>query len=180
MKHKRYGFTIVELLIVIVIIGILAAISIATYNGMQKKVRNTARTQELVQWKKVFDVYKIQNGELPSEVNNGSYMCLGSGFPSGLGGVARCRDINSASQGYTESDNASLMSKLITVSSLPGGDRKPVGALPTVGPYVYGQVYSIMLYTAIDGSNLSDCPTPLSGVWTDGSTTVICSITIPR
>jgi prepilin-type N-terminal cleavage/methylation domain-containing protein len=36
LKSKSQGFTIVELLIVIVIIGILATISIVTYNGVQK------------------------------------------------------------------------------------------------------------------------------------------------
>jgi prepilin-type N-terminal cleavage/methylation domain-containing protein len=33
-KHKTPGFTIVELLVVVVVIGILAAISIMTYNGI--------------------------------------------------------------------------------------------------------------------------------------------------
>lgn len=35
-KHRQVGFTIVELLIVIVIIAILAAISIVAYNGIQE------------------------------------------------------------------------------------------------------------------------------------------------
>jgi prepilin-type N-terminal cleavage/methylation domain-containing protein len=34
-KQKQRGFTIVELLIVIVVIGILAAITIVAYNGIQ-------------------------------------------------------------------------------------------------------------------------------------------------
>lgn len=33
MKLSAYGFTIVELLIVIVVIGILAAISVVAYNS---------------------------------------------------------------------------------------------------------------------------------------------------
>jgi prepilin-type N-terminal cleavage/methylation domain-containing protein len=37
MKHKQHGFTIVELLIVIVIIAILAAITIGAYNGIQAR-----------------------------------------------------------------------------------------------------------------------------------------------
>ncbi|MDB5187274.1 MAG: exported protein of unknown function [Candidatus Saccharibacteria bacterium] len=38
---KNTGFTIVELLIVIVVIGILAAITIVAYNGVQNKARTT-------------------------------------------------------------------------------------------------------------------------------------------
>lgn len=38
--HK--GFTIVELLIVVVIIAVLAAITIVAYNGMQARANNTA------------------------------------------------------------------------------------------------------------------------------------------
>ena len=49
MQKTRSGFTIVELLIVIVVIAILAAISIVAYNGIQSRARNnqqltTART----------------------------------------------------------------------------------------------------------------------------------------
>ncbi|MDB5168192.1 MAG: Fimbrial protein [Candidatus Saccharibacteria bacterium] len=39
MKKKQTGFTIVELLIVIVVIGILAAITIVAYNGIQDRAR---------------------------------------------------------------------------------------------------------------------------------------------
>ena len=40
--HNRSGFTIVELLIVIVVIAILAAISIVAYTGIQNTARNSA------------------------------------------------------------------------------------------------------------------------------------------
>ena len=36
---RKAGFTIVELLIVIVIIGILAAITIVAYNGIQQRAQ---------------------------------------------------------------------------------------------------------------------------------------------
>ena len=38
-KIKQQGFTIVELLIVIVVIGILAAITIVAYNGVQNRAK---------------------------------------------------------------------------------------------------------------------------------------------
>lgn len=37
--HKPYGFTIVELLIVIVVVGLLAGISVVAYNGIQGRAR---------------------------------------------------------------------------------------------------------------------------------------------
>lgn len=40
-RARRGGFTIVELLIVIVVIGILAAISIVAYNGIQNRSNDT-------------------------------------------------------------------------------------------------------------------------------------------
>lgn len=46
-KNKQPGFTIVELLIVIVIIAILAAITIIAYNGIQDRAKASAASQAL-------------------------------------------------------------------------------------------------------------------------------------
>lgn len=54
-QKQTKGFTIVELLIVIVVIAILAAISIVAYNGIQNRARASAATSALNQaQKKIF------------------------------------------------------------------------------------------------------------------------------
>ncbi len=47
LKHKSKGFTIVELLIVIVVIGILATLVIITFSGIQQKARDTKRKTDV-------------------------------------------------------------------------------------------------------------------------------------
>ena len=181
MKHKKYyhGFTIVELLIVIVVIAILASLSIAAYTGVQKKARNTARIQELVQWQRLFELYKAEHGVYPSAIDTGN-ACLGTGFPNGASGKARCRDY-SGGNSYYEEDNADLMTALRTVGSLPSGDRTaPGGTTGAVGPYVTGDTSRILLVAVIDGDSLSNCQKPTTGLWTNGSNTVLCFISLPR
>jgi len=56
--QKQKGFTIVELLIVVVVIAILAAITIVAYNGIQNRARTSAMQSELVSAAKKIEVYK--------------------------------------------------------------------------------------------------------------------------
>lgn len=58
------GFTIVELLIVIVVIGILAAISIVAYNGIQERARISSVSSALSQAAKKLAVYQVDNPDL--------------------------------------------------------------------------------------------------------------------
>jgi len=66
---KQKGFTIVELLIVIVVIAILAAISIVAYNGVQTRARDTIRKNDVAAIVKAIELYKADNGE-PFPVGN--------------------------------------------------------------------------------------------------------------
>ncbi|MET0979771.1 MAG: prepilin-type N-terminal cleavage/methylation domain-containing protein [Candidatus Saccharimonadales bacterium] len=68
-KQTSTGFTIVELLIVIVVIGILAAITIVAYNGVQGRARDTQRIADLKGIAKALEVYKINNGAYPTPVS---------------------------------------------------------------------------------------------------------------
>lgn len=70
-KTAQKGFTIVELLIVIVVIGILAALVITTYNGIQQKGRNTERTTDLKAVQGQLEAYYASNGRYPSNTDLG-------------------------------------------------------------------------------------------------------------
>jgi len=59
------AFTIVELLIVIVVIGILAVISAVAYNGITKSANDTAVKSDLTQFAKQVSLYYAEKGEYP-------------------------------------------------------------------------------------------------------------------
>ena len=66
LKSQQKGFTIVELLIVIVVIGILAALVITTFTGIQKKARDTERTTDIKALHGQVEAYYTQNGRYPT------------------------------------------------------------------------------------------------------------------
>jgi len=70
-NHKKIssqGFTIVELLIVVVVIAILAAITIVAYNGVTKRAAESAMQTSIKQIGTSIGVYKIDNSTYPSSL----------------------------------------------------------------------------------------------------------------
>ncbi len=64
-NHSKPGFTIVELLIVIVVIAIIAAISVVAYGGMQERARDSKRTSDFAVMNKAVRLYYADNGAYP-------------------------------------------------------------------------------------------------------------------
>lgn len=71
MKQTKYGFTIVELLILIVVIGILAAISVVAYNGIQDRANDTLRRDGANKILKAYKLYMAETGGNPRQLNCG-------------------------------------------------------------------------------------------------------------
>lgn len=71
-KNKVKGFTLVELLIVIVVIAILAAISIVAYNGIQQRSRDSAAKSAASQLSTKVEAWNGIKGSYPTDtqVNN--------------------------------------------------------------------------------------------------------------
>lgn len=68
VDQRRSGFTIVELLIVIVVIGILASITIVAFNGIQGRARDSQRVQDMRSIVKSLELYKTTYGYYPAAV----------------------------------------------------------------------------------------------------------------
>lgn len=62
VRMKASGFTIVELLIVIVVIGILAAITIVAFNGVQNRANDSAVQADIANIGKKIEAERITSG----------------------------------------------------------------------------------------------------------------------
>lgn len=80
-KTGRAGFTIVELLIVIVVIAILAAITVVAYNGIQGRANDSRRLEDIKSIAKALELYKVNTGSYPNVVSTqdglGNYISSG-------------------------------------------------------------------------------------------------------
>jgi len=83
MNIKNRGFTIVELLVVIVVIGILAAIIIVSYTGVSQKAVASSLKADLYSASSQLKIYQVENSAFPNSItdcptpSNGS-LCLKS------------------------------------------------------------------------------------------------------
>lgn len=68
----KSGFTIVELLIVIVVIAVLASIAIVAYTGIQTRARDSRRVQDIASIKKALLLYNAANGGVYASFNYAS------------------------------------------------------------------------------------------------------------
>lgn len=111
------GFTIVELLIVIVVIGILAAITIVAYNGVQQRARDATRRSDIASIRKALEMFHADN----------------SGYPNCAGGVYRAGD----ARGTCYSDNAVFINALSPkyIASTP---KDPLNSGDNRYLYLYG------------------------------------------
>lgn len=75
LKQRQSGFTIVELLIVIVIIGILATLVIVTFSGVQQRARDAERKTDINAIASQLEAVYAKNGAYPTltDVNDAAW-----------------------------------------------------------------------------------------------------------
>lgn len=102
-----HGFTIVEILIVIVVIGLLATITFVTYKGVKEKAYNAKVIAGVRQYADAIKSYKAINRVYPKTQTeiDGSYIamtCLGKNYPGNTCGKITGTQIYTDSTFYTQ------------------------------------------------------------------------------
>jgi len=111
--RKGSGFTIVELLIVIVVIAILAAISIVAYNGIQDRAKNNSTIQLAAQLQKLVFAYVNGSGQLPA---TGTFCFTKDNI---------CTSDSGATP--VDTNNGTLVTKLSEYGTVPNSAPYPTG-----------------------------------------------------
>ena len=77
MKQRQSGFTLIEILIVMVIIGILATLSIGSFQSSQQKARDAERKSDLQQIANSLEAYYSDHRQYPEHsMNNKILGCV--------------------------------------------------------------------------------------------------------
>jgi prepilin-type N-terminal cleavage/methylation domain-containing protein len=132
-KSRQSGFTIVELLIVIVVIGILAALVITTFSGIQQKGRDTKRQTDVKALHSQLEAFYAQNG----------------------GGYPVLADFNT--QGWRDTNMKGLDPQALCDPSAASQQNCTLAGTPAASTYAY-QVWEADGSTACTAAAGATCP----------------------
>lgn len=127
-KHREPGFTIVELLIVIVVIAILAAVTIVAFRGISDRARASSMQSDLSQAVKQLELAKVDGGgNYPSSLSSNIKASVGTTLTYSPSGSSYCLTATNSGTAYrvtntnTRPTEGTCSGVLGDGSSCPGG-----------------------------------------------------------
>lgn len=157
MNEKKgfLGFTIVELLVVIVIIGILAAITIVSYVGIAKKATEAGLISDLSGAKEQLELFNIENGKYPDTIrcdiaDNNVNKCIKSNVITPSDYIPNISSSPTSYRLTAKTGNISFeVSKDSSVISKTQPESCPSGFIPVPGSSTYNtNGFCVMKYEA--------------------------------
>ena len=171
-NKKQYGFTIVELLIVIVVIGILAAITIVAFNGVQNRGKTSSAQSAASGLDKKAEAYNAVNGQYPNTAN--VVTCQGA---SGACGTQNSVATTTASDWYSPPSATATQATALPTSAPSSPNMVWYFPSGTVGGCIYYWSYTDSAVVPITvGTPATACPTAITTTSTPSTTTTATRI----
>lgn len=159
---KERGFTIVELLIVIVVIAVLAAITIVAYNGITKRANATKAQTNAASVQKVAEAMNADNGFYPRLISDLTTGSNSTKLPSGITITAAGADPTSATDGSTNNGLGYIKYQYCGAVAAPAAGAATGGR---VGYYDYNAGAVAYLYVGTGAAGLGAGSGTVCNTW---------------
>ena len=148
-RGRLRGFTIVELLIVVVVIAVLAAITIVAYNGITARATDSGLKSDLTTGAKQLQLAKVEDGSFPG--SKPSY--LGSTIQYTGGGDSFCITASKGSRAFHMTQNGVIQNGACSGHTVGGsGGGNEIAANAPIQSVTSAQCAALPTF---DGSNSS-------------------------
>lgn len=138
-RPLQRGFTLIELMVVVAIIGILASVAIPSFSRLQLRARSAERNVIMASVRKAIDEYYAREGRFPYDGGAFTFLDLQYDQPNTSPGPAK-RMWRTASLGTLDHWNLLSMSVDGAVYYSYGGFAYVIGNTRVVQLYAYGDL----------------------------------------